>query len=348
MNDKIDFVIIWVDGSDPLWQAEKAKFSADADSRTDSRPQRFRDWDNLMYWFRGVEKFAPWVNKIHFVTWGHLPKWLNTSHPKLNIVKHSDYIPEKYLPTFSANPIELNLHRIKGLAENFVYFNDDMFIIAPVGEEVFFKNNLPCDSAVLNAHCCPAPPDIVQYMAVRDIGIINKYFNMKKVIKENSSKWFNIKYGKQLLRTFALMSCPRFPGMWQHHLPSSFKKATFEKLWELEYDEFDETSSNKFRTMFDLNQYIFREWQLAKGEFYPRSTNVGKNFIIGGGHLGDSIIQGDIYNVERVCAYISKQQGKMICINDDEMTPEEFENNKRLVKEAFDKILPDRSEFEAK
>ncbi|MDE6591662.1 MAG: Stealth CR1 domain-containing protein [Oscillospiraceae bacterium] len=334
MNDKIDFVIIWVDGSDPDWQEEKAKFSNQADRRTDSRPQRFRDWDNLMYWFRGVEKFAPWVNKIHFVTRGHLPKWLNTDHPKLSIVKHSDYIPEKYLPTFSSHPIELNLHRIKGLTENFVYFNDDMFIISPVSEEIFFKNDLPCDSAVLNVHCYSVDTSF-HFCQFRDIGIINKYFNMKEVIKANPGKWLNLKYGKELLRTLALLPCPRFPGIWQHHLPSSFKKATFQKLWELEYNELDDTCSHKFRHMLDYNQWLFREWQLASGEFCPRSAKTGRNFLL-----------GDIDSVDSVCSYISKQRGKMICINDGEMTDREFEENKRLVREAFDTILPDKSEFE--
>ena len=45
---------------------------------------RYRDWNNLRYWFRGVEKFAPWVRKIHFVTWGHIPDWLDTTNPKIN------------------------------------------------------------------------------------------------------------------------------------------------------------------------------------------------------------------------------------------------------------------------
>ena len=125
-NYPIDFVVTWVDGNDPIWQAEKAKYSPNKNA--DNRNVRFRDWDNMQYWFRAVEKFAPWVNKIHFVTYGHLPKWLNTDNPKLNIVKHSDFIPKEYLPTFSSHSIELNLHRIEGLAERFVYFNDDMFL----------------------------------------------------------------------------------------------------------------------------------------------------------------------------------------------------------------------------
>ena len=137
--DKIDFVMIWVDGADPAWRAEKNKYDS-SDERGDNTEIRYRSWDNLQYWFRGIEKFAPWVNRIHFVTWGHLPAWINKNNPKLNIVNHKDYIPEKYLPTFNANTIELNLHRIKGLSEQFVYFNDDMFVTAPVKPEDFFRN----------------------------------------------------------------------------------------------------------------------------------------------------------------------------------------------------------------
>ena len=124
-REKIDFVMPWVDGSDIEWQREKTRYRDKEvnQKEIDASMARYRDWDNLQYWFRGVEKFTPWVNKIHFITYGHLPKWLNTTNPKLQIVKHEDYIPEKYLPVFSARPIELNIHRIPGLSDKFVYFN---------------------------------------------------------------------------------------------------------------------------------------------------------------------------------------------------------------------------------
>lgn len=332
MPQDIDFVIIWVDGSDPEWKAERDRYSPD--KNTDSRDERYRDWDNLMYWFRGAEKFAPWVRKIHFVTWGHLPPWLNTNHPKLNIVNHKDYIPEKYLPTFNANPIELNLHRIKGLSEKFVYFNDDVFIIKPVTEENFFKSGLPCDSACLNAHCY-SPELSFHFSPFRDIGMINKYFNIKDVIKAAPFKWINPIYGKELLRTLALLPCPRFPGMWQHHLASSFLKSTFEELWEKEYEELDETCCHKFRHMLDYNQWLFKEWQLAQNKFMPRSSSFGASMMLG---YNDSC--------EKICSYIKKQKGHIISINDGKMTYEEFEKNKAMIKDAFISILPEKSEFE--
>lgn len=41
----------------------------------DASEERYRDWGIFHYWFRGVEKFAPWVRKVYFVTWRHLPEW---------------------------------------------------------------------------------------------------------------------------------------------------------------------------------------------------------------------------------------------------------------------------------
>ena len=72
---EMDFVMAWVDGNDPAWQKEKRKTEhvPEATAEADDRDERYRDWDNLQYWFRGVEQFAPWVRKIHFVTWGISP-----------------------------------------------------------------------------------------------------------------------------------------------------------------------------------------------------------------------------------------------------------------------------------
>lgn len=334
MNEDIDFVIIWVDGSDPEWLAEKAKYSPQ--ENTDDRPERYRDWNTLRYWFRGVEQFAPWVRKIHFVTWGHLPKWLNINHPKLHIVKHSDYIPEKYLPTFNANPIELNLHRIEGLSEKFVYFNDDTFIIRKIKPETFFKNGLPCDSAVLNVHCYDEKISF-HFSPFRAIGVINKYFEFKPTIKANFFKWINPLYGFKNLRTAVLLGCPRFPGMWQHHLPSSFLKSTFTELWEKEYEYLDETCSHKFRSMTDFNQWLMKEWQLAKGKFYPRSINTGKSF--------DSNTDGKQAYI-KAARIIEKQRYKMICVNDGDLPYDELEESMALIENSFLSILPNKSDFE--
>lgn len=335
MKEKIDFVVMWVDGNDPKWQAEKRKY--DVSSNADATIYRYRDWDLLQYWFRGVEKFAPWVNKIHFVTWGHLPEWLDTTNPKLNIVNHKDFIPKEYLPTFSANSIENNLHRIKGLSENFVFFNDDFYLIKKSNPSDFFRNNLPMDTAALNVHC-PKKSLISQYFCINDVNIINEHFDFHTSIKKNFSKWFTPKNGSTILRTLTLLPCPRFPGFWQHHIANSYKKSTFEEVWEKEYEILDNTCKHKFRETTDVNQWVFREWQLASGKFVARKKSFGKSFYIdrdGLEQVKSSIIQT-----------IVKQKAHIVAINDGPMSDSEFDLLITDLKAAFNQILPDKSSFE--
>ena len=82
MSDKIDFVITWVDPSDPEWQKEKSKYESGS-PEADIRELRYRDWGCLKYIFRGIEKYAPWVNKVFFITCNQIPTWLNTDYKKL-------------------------------------------------------------------------------------------------------------------------------------------------------------------------------------------------------------------------------------------------------------------------
>ena len=333
-QDKIDFVIIWVDGNDPKWQKEKNKYDSSADS--DNRIIRYRDWGLLKYWFRGVEKFAPWVNKIHFVTWGHLPEWLDTTNPKLNIVNHKDFIPKEYLPTFSSHVIELNLHRIKGLSEKFVYLNDDTFLISDSPKSYFFKDNKPMDSCALNVHCVKKSI-IMQTICNNDVSIINEHFDFKKSMKENWKKWFSLKNGKELLRTIALFGCPRFPGFYQPHLPNSYLKSTFKEVWKQEPDILHSTCLNKFRNVSDVNQWVFREWQLASGNFKVRKSKYGETFYIDRDGLE---IKKDILSC------IRNQKRRAISINDGDMSEKDFNQLTKDIQDAFESILPDKCSFE--
>lgn len=327
--EKIDFVIIWVDGSDPKWLDEKNKYTPNKNS--DSSNVRYRDWENLRYLFRGIEKFAPWVNKVHFVTCGHLPLWLNTKCPKLNIVKHSDYMPKEYLPTFSSHPIELNLHRIADLSDKFVYFNDDMFLTNFVLPGDFFKKGLPCDEAILSA-IVPSGKGMFEHILVNNINIINKNYQKKDIIQKHFTKWFNPKYGISQLRTLLLLPWSKIPGIKYNHLPSSFLKETFNEVWKKEYDILNTTCQHKFRNIADVNQWLIKNWQIANGNFYPRSVKIGKMLTI-------------TNNNEEILKTICNQKYKMICLNDDDNI-EDFEQTKKEICEAFETILPDKSSFE--
>ncbi len=335
MSDKIDFVVTWVDGSDPEWLKEKNKYLPV--EKMGAVENRYKDWGLFKYWFRGVEKFAPWVNKVYFITWGHIPNWLDTSNSKLVIVNHKDYIPSEYLPTFNSNVIEMNLGRIKDLSENFVLFNDDMFLIKKVNKNDFFYNNKPKDTVALNVHC-PKRSMIIQSICNNNTGIINEYFDFKRAIKENYSIWFNYKSGKNILRTVALLKCPRFPGFYNAHVSVSHKKSMFKKIWKLEPELLHETSTHKFRRSTEINHWLLKDWYISEGNVVNRTNKFGKSFHI----------YGDNYEniLSKIVQYIENQKGKEICINDTETTNEQFEQGIKKIINSFEKILPDKSSFE--
>lgn len=139
----IDVVYTWVDGNDPAWDAERrARLEAitgTAQTRESSGRARFIARDELRYSFRSLHLFAPWVRTIHLVTAGQTPDWLDVDHPMIHLVDHRDILPADALPTFNSHAIETSLHRIEGLAEHFLYFNDDFFLGRPVRPDSFFS-----------------------------------------------------------------------------------------------------------------------------------------------------------------------------------------------------------------
>ncbi len=334
MKDKehdIDIVIPWVDGSDPEWQQAYKKYAAIEMGRDNNTEIRYRDWDNMQYLFRGIEKFAPWVRKVHLITTGQKPKWLNMYAPKLNFVRHEDFIPKVFLPTFSVRPIELNLHRIEGLAEQFIYFNDDYFILRPVRPERFFRNGLPCDMAVLDTLPMGGPRG---HMLMNDVNVVNSHFRKNAVLKANPMKWLNPIYGSQLLRTVALLPFSVFPGFRNHHMPQAFLKSTIREVWEAEEPLLREVSSHRFRDITDVNQYMFRFWQLMSGKFHP--TNIAKGTC-------RYTISDD--SVEKLSAAIKSQKCDILVTADSDNVSD-FKALVARINAAFDAILPEKSSFE--
>ena len=331
MNE-IDFVILWVDGNDPKWQDE---FEKNAYFEDNKQKFQYRDWDNLQYIFRAFEQFMPWVRKIHFVTWGHLPKWLNIDHPKLNVVNHEDILDSENLPVFNSNAIEPNIYKIEDLTEKFILFNDDSFITSPLLPERFFKGGLPCDMLVSNA--LSSSEGVGQYV-LNNLEILNRHFGKKTVVKNHFLKWFNLIYGRDVIRNIALLPWPRFTGFIDPHQPQPFLKSTFEEIWDKEKNILEQTSASKFRSCRDVNQYLFRYWQLAQGKFIPISMK---------GTAYEEITMTNIKS-GKIEELITSDRYSMICLNDSvEMDIEEnYKMAKEKIKSYFEKILPDKSSFE--
>lgn len=336
MNGKIDIVLTWVDGGDPKWRREKEMFlkGRQIEKGSDSHI-RFESWDNLQYWFRAVERFMPWIHQVVFITYGHLPAFLKTDHHKLKIVKHTDYIPAQYLPTFNSNTIEMNLHRILELSENFILFNDDFFPLQPIAEDYYFRDDQVCDEAVENIITTAAfgpVSHMARYTQVNNMFVINKYFKKREVQEKNWDKWYCEDYGELLERTKSLQYWYDFPGFYDPHLASAMKKSVLTHLWEVEEAALDRASRNAFRAYSDITQYVIRYWQICSGDFFPRKTK-GKVFFV------------DMENYKNIADEIAGQKWQMVSLNEN-CTPEEFAVIKKEINQSFERILPDKSSFE--
>ena len=134
----MDAVITFVDGTDPLWQQDYL-----AATRQAALAKRYRDWGTLPYLLRGIQRHMPFIERVFLVVSreSQVPDWVDPTQVK--IVYHADILPAACLPTFNSAAIELFLHRIPGLSEQFLYFNDDIFPMMDLTPEEFFLGGKP-------------------------------------------------------------------------------------------------------------------------------------------------------------------------------------------------------------
>ena len=324
----IDFVVTWVDCNDPEWKKVYSEFTG---RKNVEGANRFRDWGIFKYWFRAVEKYAPWVHRVYLVTCGQKPDFLNIDHPKLRFVTHQEFIDEKYLPTFNSNVIELNLKNIPDLSERFVLFNDDLFLNSPVRKEDFFVNGLPCDCAVLDMVIPLGQNDPFYHTILNDVDIINKYYNKKEVIRMNKGAWYKLQYKEGLIRNLCLTPWKYFSGFKDYHVVSCFLKSSFEAINRMEPEAYERTCNNHFRGWSDITQHLIRYYQLCEGKFYPMKR-AGKFFEIGS-------------QTEEILKAVKESRLKYICLNDDKEDID-FEAEKNSIINAFEEKFPSKSSFE--
>ena len=224
----MDIVITYVDGNDPVWKQDYEKYT-----NVPVMQKRFRDWGTLKYLLRGIEVNMPFIRNVYLVVShpSQVPQWADTQN--LKIVLHKDMIPEEYLPTFNCNPIEMHLHRIDGLDEEYLYFNDDMFPVGKCSPEDFFRNG----KAV--------------------IGYYRHLFasGMYKKICRNSDRLARKALG---MKSSCFFTRPQ-------HICSPMLKSECEELYDKVRDDIRNTSKTRTRTAENLNQYLFLDYMNYKG-----------------------------------------------------------------------------------
>lgn len=317
--------------NDPKWKADFAKYRGKIDnSKNEISEARFRDHGFLKYWFRGVEQFAPWVRKVHFVTCGQKPEWLNVNHPKLSLIDHSDYIPAQFLPVFNSSLIEIYLHKIPGLADQFVYFNDDFFIIDSLSKDRFFTGGLPNDIAAFRHN---SGIGLWSKCLKNNIRIINERFDKKTVQQQDHDKWFHPSYGKKSNLTRLLKPYGKFVTLITPHNAQPYLKSTFEEVWEYAGNKLTSVSKNRFRSPEDYTQELFRTWQICSSNFEPYNT------------YKDTKMFPLVLRSKQAIEAIQNQSYKLICLNDN-VHIRNYEKVMQELEIAFDSILPEKSGFE--
>lgn len=328
-NEKIDLILPWVDADDYQWKNEIKKYRD-----IDLQCNRYQSWDNLQYVFRGIEKCMPWINKVFFVTWGHFPDWLKNDYDRLSIVRHDEYLPKEYLPTFNSNTIEMNYWRIQELSENYILFNDDLFPLKSIPEEYYFKNNVPCEEAVETHFILKADRGMdlqMNYACVNNMVIINRHFDKRSVIEKNKDKWFSPVYGERLKQNENLLFWNNFESFVYPHEAMPMKKSVLKEIWEAEPEMLDKASKNKFRAYSDVTQRLITMWQICSGDFVPCKYQ-GKLYILDESNVDDAVLD------------IRKRRYPIISLNESKTA--DFMLLKTKINRELEKIFPEKSGFE--
>ena len=226
---EVDAVVLWVDGSDPQWRAARDQRRAELGLPPDGQGQEeflYDDHGELRYLLRSIEQYAPWLRRIHLVTAGQRPSWLREDHPRLRLVDHADIIEAEALPVFSPRPITARMHRIEGLSEHFLYFNDDMVLARSIDPELFFTSQGQSRFFLSKATVPRASSDIA-HLGARQV--------MQRLIAD--------RYGVHVARTF-------------RHAPYALRRSTLELL----ETAFPEAVSATVRRPFRSPEDIVPEW----------------------------------------------------------------------------------------
>ncbi|MGW6412911.1 stealth family protein [Streptomyces vinaceus] len=310
----IDAVYTWVDDTDPLWNAHR--HNAMVSKGTDlyhhlalSRA-RFRNRDELKFSLRSLEQHAPWLRYVYLVTCGQRPAWLNTEHPRLRLVDHQEIFTDPHaLPTFNSHAIESQLHRIPDLSNQFLYFNDDVFLGRYLSPRTFFSANgltkfFPSAAKVCMSRTATGL-DPVSAAGVNNRELIERAFD--RVLTQK-----------------------------MRHTPHSLRKDVLAEIEERFPEAHKRTATATFRSSLDISvaSSLHHYYAYLTGRALP--GEIRNSYI----DMADAIMES------RLLKLLGRRNADVFCINDT--TDEIFDAERRhqSVTEFLESYFPVPSSFE--
>jgi len=233
INFPIDVVFTWVDDSDLMWRKKyqyyKSVTKVDSLGSFATDTARFSNHDEIKYSIKSIKQNIPWVRNIFIITDNQKPSWLK-SDDNIRVVDHKDIIDGKYLPTFNSHVIEAHLHKIPNLAENFIYFNDDVFVARPIPAGHFFKGN-GISSLFLSQK---------SLIAMHKRGTSTPTLSASQKASSIFKRDFQIVIDTPLVHTYVPL-----------------RKSMYEAAWNIYENEINSFLLNRFRTNQDMNLATF-------------------------------------------------------------------------------------------
>lgn len=306
----VDAVYTWVDGNDPAWKQRKAQAKGEVYHAESASDARFISRDELRYSIRSLHLFAPWIRNIYVVTDDQVPAWMREDLPGARIATHREIFrnPED-LPTFNSHSIESQLHHIEGLAEHFLYFNDDMFMGRPVAPHSFFTPNG-------TARYFPSRNRIPQ-------GAVAETDSPVDAACKNNRALLHERFGKAITQPM-------------EHIPYALRRSAMAEA-ELEFPEaWARTSASRFRAMTDLSPTS------SFALYYAALTGRAQP-----GSMPFTYIQLAVPDLaDRLQRLLDGRDQDSFCLNDAFSTPEDTEAQQELLDDFFTSYFPTPSPYE--
>ena len=300
----VDVVYTWVDGDDPQWQAGRQERltgrTGAAATDASSGAARYRNRDELRWSMRSLHLFAPWVRKIHLVTAGQTPAWLDVDHPRISLVDHRDIFPADALPTFNSHAIESRLHLVPDLAEHFVYVNDDVMLGRATRREHFFS---------------PAG-GFASFEAVRPVGLPGSDDVAYLQAARNNQRLLSETFGVHLTHTMV-------------HSPHPMRRSVLSEIAERFPEQTRATTYSPFRSEDDLSllSSFAQHYGLVTGSSYPATA---QHAYVDLGHQ----------NVAQQLKALLRRDLDFFCIADNHHAAFDDDEVTRMLSETMEKYYP--------
>jgi hypothetical protein len=313
-NFSIDIILTYVDNTDEIWQKAISQYD------TTINPKRYRQWNNLKYLFRGIDKYMSWINNVYLVVSNpeQVPDFINQENVK--IILHKDIIPEEYLPTFNSTTIEMFLYKIPNLSEHFIYFNDDMFPMKNINQNEFFEeeNGYPIYELIHRTHA-----HNIFRMQCRNSFRLAKSLTNKNY--NNPNYYFYIK-----------------------HSADPMLKSDCEELWQKAEDKL-RWSISKFREPFNFTQYLFPDYSIMKGHWKEQHFDFRYFKMNEFGSIKNEF-KNNIHKI--ICLNDSNGINNFECeipenlISEDEIENFRFKTLRDLILHEFEIKFPNKCKYE--